>query len=59
VCNALRADLDSNDRSVVDAYRSARQQAIQAIADLCFQREMVGLFDHAWVYRIYAAPPDI
>ncbi len=58
-CEKRRAELDTHDESSVAAYRSARRQVLQAIADLCFQREMIGLTEHSWVYRIYPAPPDV
>jgi hypothetical protein len=57
-CAERRAELDVNDESSVAAYRSARRRALQAIADLCFQREMIGLTEHSRVYETYPVPPD-
>ena len=37
-------------------YRIEQRAAVQAVADFCLQREVLGLTDHAWVDRIYPVP---
>lgn len=54
---ALLEQLDPGDPRSVDTYRSTRREALQAVSDLCLQREMLGLLDHTWVDRIYRIPP--
>lgn len=56
-CEAQLDQLDVNDQRTLDAYRSSRQQVLGAIADLCLQREMIGLTGHSWVDRIHRIPP--
>jgi hypothetical protein len=57
VCEAQLAHLDPTDQRALDAYRSARAEALRAIDDLCLQREMVGLTDHSGIDRFYPVPP--
>jgi hypothetical protein len=57
-CEALLGDVEAGDQHAIDAYRAARRAALQAISDLCLQREVVGLFDHSWVHRTYRVPPQ-
>jgi hypothetical protein len=56
-CEALLGDLERGDERAIEAYRAHRQAALQAITDLCVQREAVGLRDHSWVHRVYRVPP--
>lgn len=56
-CEELHGALDDGDERSVAAYRTAWQAAQRAVADLCIQREAIGLNDHAWVDRIYRVPP--
>jgi hypothetical protein len=56
-CEALLGALDPHDQRAVEEYRAARASALQAVADLCLQREVVGLTDHSWVERLYRVPP--
>lgn len=58
-CRQRQAELDVDDHESLAAYRSARERVLEAIADLCFQREMIGLTDHSWVHRVHPAPPQI
>src|SRR3954466_6812402 len=57
-CRDRLAPLDGADTgATIDAYRAERRAALDAVADLCLQREMLGLNDHTWVHRIYRVPP--
>jgi hypothetical protein len=62
-CHDRLAQLDGDDpdtdadTDTVDAYRAERRAALHAVADLCLQREVLGLNDHTWVHRIYRVPP--
>ncbi len=56
-CQALLDDLDEGDPTAVEAYKTRRRMAFQAIDDLCFQREMLGVFDSARVHQLYRVPP--
>ena len=56
-CEALEPTMGGDSSKV--AYRAARERVMKAIADLCFQREMIGLHDHSWVHRIYQVPPPV
>jgi hypothetical protein len=56
-CETLLETLDSRDDRAVEEYRAARASALQAVADLCLQREVIGLTDHRWVERHYRVPP--
>ena len=58
-CGRFAELLENGDRSSdwLDRYRSARHAAEQAREALCIQREAMGLYDHAWVDRIFALPP--
>lgn len=38
-------------------YRSARRALVHARADLCLQREVLGLLDHRGVDEVYPLPP--
>jgi hypothetical protein len=55
-CEAEQAAIDDGDEAALGRYRLARSDAQRAIADLCLQREMLGLIDHAWVHRIFPVP---
>jgi hypothetical protein len=57
VCVAEQYAADRGDEAALERYRAARVEAQRAIADLCLQREMIGLVDHSWVHRIYRLPP--
>ena len=56
-CVAEQSAADGGDEAALERYRAARSEAQRAIADLCLQREMIGLIDHSWVHRIYRVPP--
>ena len=56
-CAAEQSAIDDGDEAALGRYRAARREAQRAIADLCLQREMIGLTDHSWVHRIYPLPP--
>ena len=59
MCKERQVELDVDDPSSVAAYRSARERVLEAVAAFCFQREMIGLTEHSWVYRIYEVPPAV
>jgi hypothetical protein len=56
-CAVEQAAADNGDEEALVRYRAARLEAQRAIADLCLQREVLGLIDHSWVHRIYPTPP--
>ncbi len=53
-CEVLGTGADPDD---LDAYRAERQVMRRAIADLCIQREMLGLVDHSRIHATYRVPP--
>jgi hypothetical protein len=57
VCRAEDEAAHAGDEAALGRYRAARDEAQQAIADLCLQREMIGLIEHSWVHRLYPVPP--
>lgn len=58
-CQALLDDIDEADAVAVDAYKQRRRAAMQAIDDLCFQREVLGVYDNARVHQLYRIPPPL
>lgn len=58
-CQALLEDIDDGDTTSVEAYMARRRAALQAIDDLCFQQEMLGVFDSARVHQLYRVPPPL
>ncbi|MDP1793608.1 MAG: hypothetical protein Q8K63_05655 [Acidimicrobiales bacterium] len=55
-CQALLDHIDESDPSGVEAYKASRRAALQAVDDLCFQRETLGVFDNARVHQFYRVP---
>ena len=58
-CQALLEAIDEEDPTSIMAFKDARRVALQAVEDLCFQREMLRLYDNARVDEIYAVPPPL
>ncbi len=58
-CQALLDGIDEDDMTAVEAYKASRRAALQAIDDLCFQREMVNVYDNARVHQLYRVPPAL
>src|SRR5687768_648935 len=58
-CHALLEDIDEGDAAALESYKAARRAALQAIDDLCFQHEMLGVFDSARVHQLYRIPPPL
>ena len=58
-CQALLDHIDEGDATEVEAYKASRRAAMKAIDDLCFQREMLGVFDNARVHQFYRVPPPL
>ena len=58
-CEQLLASVDTASDRSIDAYEKARQAALDAVADLCLQREIVGLTDQKWVHQTYRVPRSL
>ena len=58
-CHAVLAQ--QSDGVPIDsvAYNRARRAALEAIDELCLQREMLGVYDNPRVHQLYPVPPAL